>query len=252
MSKPKTKRRRVAKRRAVKAPKVETKSPATLAPGRVLLLRTCTAEMHGTNSKSKHFTWPKSGHVACPDWNPRPCCGGGLHGLLWGEGKADLLLWEDSAVWIVFEADADKVVEITEDGGGKCKVPECDVVCCGTRYEATAYLVARAPGRAVHGALITAGDSGTATAGYRGTATAGDSGTATAGDRGTATAGYSGTATAGYSGTATAGYSGIVQVKWWDDKNNRCRIATGYAGEDGIEKGKKYRADETGKLVEVK
>ena len=232
----KAKKRGTTKRRAAKAPKVETKNPTTLAPGRVLLLRTCTAEMRGTNSKSQHFTWPKSGHVACPDWRPKPCCGGGLHGLLWGEGRADLLLWEDSAVWIVFEADADKVVEITEDGGGKCKVPECDVVCCGTRHEATSYLMARAPGRRVHGALITAGYSGTATAGDSGTATAGDSGTATAGNR----------------GTATAGDSGIVQVKWWDEKANRYRIVTGYVGEDGIEKGKKYRAYETGKLVDVK
>jgi hypothetical protein len=187
-------------------------------PGRVLLLRTCTADMRGTNEQSRGFAWPKSGHVAAPDWNPAPKCGGGLHGLLWGEGRADLLLWDDAAVWLVIEADADKVVEITENGGGKCKVPECDVVCCGTRFEATSYMVNRAPGKRVHGALITAGSYGTATAGSY--------------------------------GTATAGYSGTVQVKWWDEKANRYRIATGYVGEDGIEKGVKYKAVD-GKLVKA-
>jgi hypothetical protein len=79
----------------------------------------------------------------------------------------------------------------------------------------------------------TAGDRGIATAGHEGTATAGYEGTATAGDRGTATAGDRGTATAGHWGTATAGYEGRILVTFWD--GNRCRVAVGYVGEDGIE-----------------
>jgi hypothetical protein len=93
-----------------------------------------------------------------------------------------------------------------------------------------------------------AGDRGTATAGYRGTATAGDRGTATAGDDGTATAGDRGTATAGYRGTATAGDDAIIAVKYWD--GSRYRLAVGYTGEDGIERGKAYRVN-AGRLVEA-
>ena len=103
----------------------------------------------------------------------------------------------------------------------------------------------------------TAGSDGTATAGYKGTATAGDYGTATAGDYGTATAGHGGTATAGNKGTATAGDGGTatagdggtLQIKWWDEKSRRYRIATVYVGEDGILPNVPYRLDSEGKFV---
>ncbi len=168
----------------------------------VLCLRTCNADMtsHGG------FVWPTSGPVACDDFDPSPVCGGGLHGLLWGEGAGALLNFAPDAVWLVFEAAADSVVELN----GKIKVPSATVVKCGDRHEVTAWLAERAPGRAIVGASVTAGDRGAATAGDRGAATAGYRGTATAGYRGTATAGYGGTATAGYGGTATAGAYGAA------------------------------------------
>jgi hypothetical protein len=246
-----------------------------LPDGIVLVLRTCTADLRGTHDKGSHFVWPSSGHVACDDWDPTPKCGGGLHGLLWGEGDPQCLSWAESATWLIVAVKATDIVEIVNDGGHKVKFPHGDVVCCGTRFEATSYLVARAPGRRVHGALITAGDGGTATAGYQGTATAGDrgtatagyqgtataghlgtatagdQGTATAGDLGTATAGDQGTATAGDGGTATAGDRGTVQLRHWDAQAGRYRIVTGYVGEDGIESGKRYRCDNNGKLVFV-
>ena len=230
-----------------------------LPDGIVLVLRTCTADLRGTHDKGSHFVWPSSGHVACDDWDPTPKCGGGLHGLLWGEGDPQCLSWAESATWLIVAVKATDIVEIVNDGGHKVKFPHGDVVCCGTRFEATSYLVARAPGRRVHGALITAGHRGTATAGHRGsatagdqgTATAGDRGTATAGDRGTATAGDRGTATAGDRGTATAGDGGTVQIRHWDAQAGRYRIVTGYVDEDGIEAGKRYRCDNNGKLVFV-
>ncbi len=239
---------------------------------RGLMLRTCGADM----SSHGGFVWPESGFVEAPDWDPAPRCGGGLHGCLWGEGDPTAVwYWGDDARWLVCEVDLRDVVDL----GGKVKVPRAWVVYCGDRDGATRYLLDRAPGRAVIGAAVTAGNYGTATAGYGGTstagdygtatagdygtatagdygtataghgstATAGDYGTATAGDRGTATAGYGGTATAGDRGTACAGVGGEVRIRWHDGK--RYRLVVGYVGEEGIEPDRPYRCDAEGRLV---
>jgi len=176
------------------------------APHHVLILRTCAADMtaHGG------FTWPESGPVEAPDWNPEPECGGGLHGFLWGEGDGNLADWSESVKWLIVRVLAADVVAID---ACKVKFPRGEVVFVGDRLAATNYLIAHgAAGRAVIGAIVAAGDDGTATVGDHGTATAGNRGTATAGYRGTATAGYDGTATVGYRGIATAGYDGTATV----------------------------------------
>jgi hypothetical protein len=181
-----------------------------------LILRTCNANMTSRNG----FKWPRSGHVAAPDWNPAPECGNGLHGFLRGEGDDSLADWSSDAVWLVAE------VETYVDLEGKVKFPAAHVIFAGSRLEAAAIVKARYPDAAVIGANVavedgrvavvgyrgtaTAGNCGTATAGYRGKATAGDCGTATAGNCGTATAGDYGTATAGNCGTATAGDYGTA------------------------------------------
>lgn len=174
---------------------------------KVLVLRTCAADLtsHGG------FVWPDAGPVECPHWDPKPICGYGLHGALWGEGDGSLLSWAPESRWLVVEVDARDIVQLD----GKVKFPRGTVVHCGDQLSATAFI--QRPGRAVIG----------------GTATAGNDGTATAGDRGTATAGYRGTATAGNGGTATAGDYGVIIIFWYD--GSRRRIATGYVGEDGIE-----------------
>ena len=181
------------------------------------------------------FRWPRRGKVVAPDWDPEPVCGGGLHGLLWGEGDGRLLDWSDDAVWLVCKIDADTAVDL----GGKIKVPEATVAHAGTRKTATAFLAAHAPGRSIVGGTATARDFGTATAGY--------GGTATAGHRGTATAGLGGTATAGHGGTATAGDGGTIVVRWQD--GNRWRLAVGYIGEADLEPNVPYRCDDNGRLV---
>jgi len=169
---------------------------------KVLVLRTCRADM----SSYGGFKWPASGYVEAPDWLPTAECGNGLHGWLWGEGDGNLGNWEHDAKWLVVEVDADKVIDL----GGKVKFPSGEVVFCGSRLDATNYLVKRAPGKAVIGAAVVVGDCGKATAGERGKATAGERGKATAGYCGTATAGHGGTATAGAGGTATAGKNGTA------------------------------------------
>src|SRR5213075_1264052 len=93
------------------------------------------------------FFWPLTpgAKVKAPDWNQEPKCGGGLHGLLNGEGDWDLLNWAVDAVAILFEADPTTVVDI----GGKVKVPAgvvrlvgrlpqllCAVVCDAKRIKA--------------------------------------------------------------------------------------------------------------------
>ena len=189
-----------------------------LAKGEALMLRTCNPD----GSSHGGFMWPKSGHVSCSDWKSTPNCGNGLHGLLWGEGDADYLNW-DNAAWLAVRVKLSEVVDISR----KVKVSSGIVEYFGDKEIAVALIQAHAPsGKVIVGGTATAGyegtatagdrgtatagDRGTATAGYEGTATAGDRGTATAGDEGTATAGDRGTATAGYRGTATAGYEGTA------------------------------------------
>src|SRR6202008_25382 len=228
-----------------------------------LVLRTCSSDMtsHGG------FRWPEKGPVECPDWDPKPECGHGLHGLLYGEGDASLLSMDPNAKWLVVRV----VLESCVDLHGKVKFPRGEVLYAGTREKAIAGLVKRAPGHATCYAHVTAGDGGKATAGRMGSATVGDRGTATAGDYGTATAGRMGTATAGDGGTATAGFQGKatagdygkatarpegkatagaggrISIDYWD--GTRMRVATGYVGE-GVEANRPYQV-RGGKLVLV-
>ena len=213
-----------------------------LPKGRALMLRTCDIDMCGHGG----FAWPAAGLVEAPDWNPEPACGGGLHGLLWGDGDASQLKHEDATRrWLVCEVVESEVVQIRR----KVKVPRAWVVYVGDRDGAIAMIQAHAPvgtpvvfAKATAGCAgtATAGDWGTATAGYAGTATAGcagtatagDWGTATAGDRGTATAGYAGTATAGDRGTATAGYAGTATAGYAGTATAGC-AGTATAGDWG-------------------
>lgn len=71
-----------------------------------------------------NFQWPLEvgAVVKCPDWNPAPECGGGLHVLPEAIGDYDLL---DGHYWCVVEFDENQMVRIGHD---KAKVPECKIV----------------------------------------------------------------------------------------------------------------------------
>jgi hypothetical protein len=166
----------------------------------VLCLRTANAD--GTSHGG--FQWPASGPVECPDWDSKPACGNGLHGLLWGIGDYGLLKLDDpAALWQVVEVAEADVVKIGED---KVKFPRGNVIYSGRLPGAQRliaerrliYLAGKHPQEA-----STAGDGAPAsTAGYGAPAS-------TAGDRAPAsTAGYGAPAsTAGYGAPAsTAGY----------------------------------------------
>jgi hypothetical protein len=235
---------------------------STVEPKTVLVLRTCDEKMQGHGG----FQWPTSGPVSCPDWNPEPICGGGLHGLLNGVGNGSLLNWRENANWLVVEVLSTEIVDID---GDKVKFPGGTVVFCGNRKDATDYIWERVPNdSAIVGAMrvvgdkqtvtvgyhgtANAGNNGTASAGEYGTASAGDDGTASAGKGGTASAGDGGTANAGNYGTASAGNGGTISIKWYDFVNTRYCTTIGYIGENGIVANKKYRCSNIGQLVEEK
>lgn len=250
---------------------------ADLLPGEVPVLRTCAAGgvSHGG------FIWPTDvgAVVEAPDWNPKPSCGGGLHGLLRGEGDGSLVDWSTGAVWMVLAvAEADIV-----DLNGKVKFPRCRVIHAGNRESATIVMAALAPGRAIAGVSLTGGDSATLTGGDNATLTGGDYATLTGGNRATLTGGDGATLTGGNYATLTGGDDATLTggnratltggdyatltggdyatltggdnatLSWrvWDSAASRIRIVVAYVGEDGIKAGTAYRLSDDRKPVEV-
>jgi len=192
----------------------------------VHVLRTCAANMtsHGG------FRWPEAGPVEAPDWSDDGECGGGLHGLLRGEGDGGLLNWNSVARWLVVRVRAADV----RDLGDKVKFPRGEVVHVGDRHSAAALIASLHP-------------EARAIVGY--TATAGFGGTATSGDYGRSTAGYRGTSTSGEGGTAASGDGGIIVI--WRYAGGRRRLVVGYVGENGIKPNVAYKLNNLGEFVEA-
>jgi len=158
-----------------------------LASDEILVLRDVCADMTSRGG----FRWPESGVVECDDWEATDRCGHGLHGLPWGVG-GDYRIGATDAKWLVVRVSTDPdnyrsgVGELTD----KCKFRRGDVVFCGSREDAVAYVVERAPvNTPINWASQTAGHRSTQTAGYRSTQTAGDESTQKAGDASTQKAG---------------------------------------------------------------
>ena len=241
----------------------------------VFVLKSVNADLTAYNN----FQWKESGIVTCEDWNPEPECGNGLHGFLWGEGNGYLANWDKDAKWLVLEVEKDSIVKLD----GKVKFPSCEVIFCGTRKDATDFIISKGAKGNVIGAYVISGDNGTSTSGYKGTSTSGFNGTSTCGDRGTSTSGDFGTSTSGFKGTSTSGHygtstsgdvgtstsgdkgtstsghygtstsgdKGTLIIKYWDKINKRSKVATAYVGEDGIEPNVPYKLDENNKFVKA-
>jgi hypothetical protein len=194
----------------------------------MLFLRTVKLDGSSINEKSNGFKWPLEvgAIVEAPDWDPTDRCGGGLHGLPWGEGEARLLLWEESK-WLVFEAPDDSVVHITQGGGGKSKVPKATVVHVGDQKTATQYLLEHGGyGHAIVGLIaacghnerivggdrchLTGGDYAKVTGGDHATVTGGDCAKVTGGNDATVTGGNDATVTGGNNATVTGGHDAKV------------------------------------------
>ena len=212
-------------------------------PGVTYLMRTCAADMtaHGG------FRWPESGLVECPDWDPAPTCGHGLHGLLMGAGDGSLLDWSPAAKWLVVEVDAAVVVEIA--GGGKVKVPGGIVVYCGERGGAVDYLLAKGAdaGRCQAAPSSSTGDWATSSStGYGATSSSTGYGatSSSTGSRATSSStGERGLALG--ADKVAAGALGTIIARWWDGKASRYRYTIGYVGE-GIEPFFWYSLDAVG------
>ena len=224
----------------------------------VLILRTCRAD--GTSYNN--FQWPDSGPVEAPDFDPKPRCGGGLHGLLWGEGKVGYLDLSPTAQWKVFRAHVSDVVHGAGELTDKCKARRGVVEYSGDREGAIKYLYEHgASGKAVVFGTSTSGDHGTSTSGDFGTSKSGDHGTSksgaygtsTSGDFGTSKSGDHGTSTSGYRGISTAGYGGTIAITYWNGKRYETRVATvkDEHGDGELEPNTPYCLNERGEFVQV-
>jgi hypothetical protein len=255
--------------------------------GKSLVLRTCNPD--GTSYNG--FKWPTSGPVECPDWDPAPRCGHGLHGLLWAEGNAGHLGSDAKAIWQVVEVDTDSIVKIDSD---KVKFRSGIVVYSGNRNDALQMVLQskerlklvfghRANTKADKKSFSTTGESAHAsTTGYSAHAsTTGESAHAsttgryarasTTGDSAHAsTTGYSAHASttgdsahasttglhavsmaAGLDSTVQSGEKGCFAATYFDKKKERMRILVGYVGEKGIKPNTKYQVAD-GKWKEVR
>ena len=183
------------------------------------------------------FQWPfeVGATVTAPDWDAKPKCGKGLHGLLDGLGESSHLNFGPDAIWWIVE------VENAVDLGGKHKFQSCKVVAFGPRHEVTAQLYAMRPGP-IHGLVMTGGYRATLTGGYRATLTGGYDATLTGGDCATLTGGDYATLTGGDYATLTGGDDAtLIFLRW---QGGRRRVLTAYVGEDGIQPGVAYRAND--------
>ena len=175
------------------------------------------------------FVWPRSGRVECPDWDPTPKCGHGLHGLLRGEGNGNLVCWDSGAIWVAAWIDAGLAIDLT----GKVKFPWAEVALVGSRLEVTAFLVANGCSGAVVGSTLTGGYGSTLTGGYGSTLTGG----------------YGSTLTGGDGSTLTGGYETTLTFRYW--ARSRYRTASFEVGGNGLKPDTAYRCDDKGNINEV-
>src|SRR3990167_7962561 len=81
----------------------------------VIVLRTCNADMTSYNG----FKWPESGQVKCDDWDSKPECGNGLHGICDISDDWSLLNWDVEAKALLVRVPKSTIVRI----GAKIKFP---------------------------------------------------------------------------------------------------------------------------------
>ena len=133
------------------------------------------------------FLWPDQvgAIVEAPDWNPEPVCGGGLHGLINGEGELDLLCHRNNAVWYAFESVDENGnpsdTETVDIDGEKGKCQRAIIRAVGTRAEATTWLVQQGCRHVPYASIIDENSSGVCL-GESSTAITGDNSTNVLGD----------------------------------------------------------------------
>src|SRR5271157_3753817 len=164
-----------------------------------LFLRTCNSNF----TSYINFQYPNEvgAIVSAPDWDPKPECGNGLHGLLNGNGDSSLLSREESAIWMVVEANIEECIDLN----GKYKFPKCSIKYIGKREDTVKYLVQQGC-TGVHFSTNTGGDGSTNTGGDGSKNTGGDESKNIGRDSSKNTGGDSSKNTGGDSSKNTGGY----------------------------------------------
>ena len=175
-----------------------------------------TINEDGTSFGGFQYPLKKGAKVVASDWNSKPVCGGGIHGLVHYTRNHYI---QSNSLWIILKYRKGTEVVV---GDEKIKVPYAWVVAWGTAQEiqqkyseltGKPYVYSYAIQIAGEESTQIAGEESTQiaeswstqTAGAQSTQTAGYGSTQTAGARSTQTAGYGSTQTAGYGSTQTAG-----------------------------------------------
>ena len=225
-----------------------------------IILRTCDKDLKSHGG----FQWPEKGHVEAPDWDPTSRCGGGLHGLLEGEGDWDLLDWTPTAKALLVRVAQSSMVAF--DGKVKFSAGEvlevlplafaiCCLLCDGAKIEATVAALTRGKKKnssqlAASGNYSKLAASGNcsqlAASGYSSQLAASGyaSKLAASGDSSIVVSSAPGC-------VASAGEHGTIVLTRWVESERRYRVSVGYVGEDGIKPNTAYVLDEKGRFVEV-
>ena len=106
--------------------------------GEVLILKRIPKNRKTRND----FLWPQGqdAPVCCPDFDPKPVCGGGLHGWPWGFGVGEGCDFDFlNDIWLVLATHPKNVVGELENGW-KCKVSKCVIRFEGKFAEAFSFL----------------------------------------------------------------------------------------------------------------
>jgi hypothetical protein len=170
------------------------------ASPKILLLRSCKPGGESPSENAKGFIWPELGVVKCKDWDPKPECGNGLHGLKVGQQNPGIWYSEKDAVWKVVEVKECDIIDL----GGKSKFKQGKVVFSGTPAEVSAYLARVSPGN-WYGVLNVGGNWSTNTGGNWSINTGGNDSTNTGGERSTNTGGNNSKNTGGNYSKNTGG-----------------------------------------------
>ena len=208
---------------------------------KVLVLRKCDRNNQSNEGK---FTYPEKGYVEALDWDGKPECGGGLHGLLWGHGTFDISSYGDR--WLVIEVEDTDLIEFD----GKCKF-KCGTVLLNTDSQLEAVTLLKShpnyPQDNVLNYDIT--DKQFAVSGYMSTQNARNKSTQTAGNHSTQTAGDWSVQTAGYRSVQTAGSGSIQTAGNWSNQTVGDRSVQ-TAGANSVQIGHWY--DDNGYHVAVR
>ena len=216
------------------------------------VLRTVKAD--GTSYNGFAWNLDPGAINEAPDWDTKPECGGGLHGLLDGYGNYGLLSDALDAKWLIVEVERAWCVDIDQ----KVKFPACTIAHVGgmasamtriSQYQIKLLLKAAARGEITDFAK---GDGKSAASSGNSSKAASSGNSSTAASSGdcskAASSGYKTIAmVAGFNGMAKAGPDGCIALAFYDGE--RPRIVIGYVGE-GIDADTYYRV-EKGLLVKA-